>query len=407
MQCISKNKLNRLKNRSFNIRVLFLLCWISITSSGQASVDKITSSTPIQLLTPSTPIPESFLLDVGIPTFNDGLYLTDDDDLVFPEVRYAESIYFANQLAKVLERSGAWGAVRVIPNDLVITDVFVKAIILHSDGEKMSLEVSVSDISGKIWFTKKYQKVAGKLAYDRKMKASLGDPFQNVFTQIANDMLMTRENLANKNVQDLRNISELKFAEKFSPDAFSNYMTTNKKGFVSLTSLPSENDTLLERVRKIRQRDYVYIDTMQDYYDSFSQQMHFAYQDYRTATYDSVVRSRQLDRQGNRRIVAGIGSILAGIYGRTQAETRLASDAGAATAAVGGFILKSGLEKKQQAASFDESIAEMGSSLESEIAPQVIALEDRTITLTGTVKAQYDQWQKLMEQIYIQERGSI
>ena len=49
----------------------------------------------------------------------------------------------------------------------------------------------------------------------------------------------------------------------------------------------------------------------------------------------------------------------------------------------------------------------MGSSLESEIAPQVIALEDRTITLTGTVKAQYDQWQKLMEQIYIQERGSM
>jgi hypothetical protein len=110
------------------------------------------------LLTPSTPIPESFLLDVGIPTFNDGLYLTDDDDLVFPEVRYAESIYFANQLAKVLERSGAWGAVRVIPNDLVITDVFVKAIILHSDGEKMSLEVSVSDISGKIWFTKNIKK---------------------------------------------------------------------------------------------------------------------------------------------------------------------------------------------------------------------------------------------------------
>ena len=109
MQCVSKSKLNRLKNRSFNIRVLFLLCCISIISSGQASVDKITSSTPIQLLTPSTPIPESFLLDVGIPTFNDGLYLTDDDDLVFPEVRYAESIYFANQLAKVLERSGAWG----------------------------------------------------------------------------------------------------------------------------------------------------------------------------------------------------------------------------------------------------------------------------------------------------------
>ena len=49
----------------------------------------------------------------------------------------------------------------------------------------------------------------------------------------------------------------------------------------------------------------------------------------------------------------------------------------------------------------------MGSSLESEIAPQVIALEDQTITPTGTVRAQYDQWQSLMEKIYIKERGSL
>ncbi len=385
---------------------IFLYLLILCTSSI-ASVDKVTSSTPIQLITPAYPIPENLLLDIGIPTLNDGLYLSDDDDLVFPEVRYAESIYFANQLAKMLEKSGAWGAVRVIPNDEVVTDVFIKGVILHSDGERLSLEISVSDISGHKWFSKKYTKVAGRLAYDRKMRSSLGDPFQNVFTQIANDMLITREQLADENVEQLRSISELKFAEKFSPKAFSEYMKTDKKGVTRLERLPAKEDSLLQRVTKIRQRDYIYIDTMQDYYDSFSQQMHFAYQDYRAATYDSVVRSRQLDRQGNKRIIAGIGSILAGIYGRTQAETRLASDAGSATAAVGGFILKSGLEKKQQAASFDESIAEMGSSLESEIAPQVIALEDQTITLTGTVRAQYDQWQSLMEKIYIKERGSL
>ena len=394
------------KSNTLSTCSIFLYLLILCTSSI-ASVDKVTSSTPIQLITPTYPISENLLLDIGIPTLNDGLYLSDDDDLVFPEVRYAESIYFANQLAKMLEKSGGWGAVRVIPNDEVVTDVFIKGVILHSDGERLSLEISVSDISGREWFSKKYTKVAGRLAYDRKMRSSLGDPFQNVFTQIANDMLITREQLADENVEQLRSISELKFAEKFSPKAFSEYMKTDKKGVTRLERLPAKEDSLLQRVTKIRQRDYIYIDTMQDYYDSFSQQMHFAYQDYRAATYDSVVRSRQLDRQGNKRIIAGIGSILAGIYGRTQAETRLASDAGSATAAVGGFILKSGLEKKQQAASFDESIAEMGSSLESEIAPQVIALEDQTITLTGTVRAQYDQWQSLMEKIYIKERGSL
>jgi uncharacterized protein YcfJ len=161
------------------------------------------------------------------------------------------------------------------------------------------------------------------------------------------------------------------------------------------------------RVRKIRERDYLYVDTMQDYYDGFSQQMHFAYQDFRRASYDSVVRARQLDRQGNRRIIAGIGAILAGIYGRSQANTRVTSDASTATAAVGGFVLKSGLEKKQEAAAYNESIAEMGSSLEAEIAPQVIELEDRTVTLTGTVQAQYQQWQDLLHKIYKPERGTL
>ena len=206
---------------------------------------------------------------------------------------------------------------------------------------------------------------------------------------------------------DLRNISELRFAKQFSPDAFSEYISENKKGILVLERLPAEDDELLTRIQKIRQRDYLYIDTMQDYYDGFSQQMHFAYQEFRQSSYDSVVKARQLNRQGNQRIIAGIGSILAGIYGRTQADTRLASDASTATAAVGGFILKSGLEKKQKSTEYDESVAEMGSSLEAEIAPQVIALEDRTVTLTGTVQAQYTQWQALMAKIYQQERGSM
>ena len=171
--------------------------------------------------------------------------------------------------------------------------------------------------------------------------------------------------------------------------------------------LPAEDDELLKRVQKIRQRDYLYIDTMQDYYDGFSQQMHFAYQEFRQSSYDSVVKARQLNRQGNQRIIAGIGSILVGIYGRSQSETSTEAYASSATAAAGGFILKSGLEKKQKSAEYDESIAEMGSSLEAEIAPQVIALEDRTVTLTGTVQAQYTQWQELMAKIYQQERGSL
>jgi hypothetical protein len=371
-----------------------------------AALDKITSSTPIPLNTPSAPMAEAALVDVGIATFNDGLYLTDEDDTVFPEVRFAEAIYFSNQLAKVMEKSGAWGAIRVIPSTDVVMDVYITGIILQSDGETMNLQITVADTSGKKWFSKKYRHTTGKYAYDRRLK-SMGDPFENLFVRIANDVLAYREKLNENQAIELRTISELRFAKSFSPEAFDEYVTEKRDGTLAIVRLPADNDSLLRRVRKIRERDYLYIDTMQDYYDGFSQQMHLAYQDFRRASHDSVVKARQLNSQGNRRIIAGLGSILAGIYGRSQADTRMASDASTATAAVGGYIVKSGLEKKQQSAVYNESVAEMGSSLEAEIAPQVIELEDRTVTLTGTVEVQYEQWQSLLQKIYKQERGTL
>ena len=390
------------------VATLFACCALLAVTAPLAlgATDKVTSSTALVLRTPSQQIPDTALLDVGIPTLNDGLYLADEDDTVFPEVRFAEAIYFSNQLAKVMEKSGAWGAIRVTPSANVIMDLYITGTILQSDGETMDLEIQVKDSSGKQWFAKKYKQTTGKYAYDRRPKR-LGDPFENLFIRIANDLLAYREKLSDQQAIELRTISELRFAKSFSPEAFDNYVSERRDGTLKIDRLPAENDSILMRVRKIRERDYLYVDTMQDYYDGFSQQMHFAYQDFRRASYDSVVRARQLDRQGNRRIIAGIGAILAGIYGRSQANTRVTSDASTATAAVGGFVLKSGLEKKQEAAAYNESIAEMGSSLEAEIAPQVIELEDRTVTLTGTVQAQYQQRQDLLHKIYKQERGTL
>jgi hypothetical protein len=388
------------------IGIVFILIQLAVAPDVNSAVDKITSSTALVLKTPSQPIPEEALLDVGIPVLNDGLYLTDDEDTVFPEVRFAEAIYFSNQLAKVLEKSGAWGAIRVTPSDEVIMDLYIIGTILQSDGETLDLQIEVKDSSGKRWLSKDYKQTVGKYAYDRRLK-SLGDPFQNLFIRIANDLLSYREKLSNRRAIELRTMSELRFAKAFSAQAFDSYISEKRNGTLVIDKLPADNDSILVRVRKIRERDYLYIDTMQDYYDGFTQQMHLAYQDFRRASYDSVVKARQLNRQGNQRIVAGIGAILAGIYGRSEADTRIASDAGTATAAVGGFALKSGLDKKQQAAAYNESVAEMGSSLEAEIAPQVIELEDRTVTLTGTVQAQYQQWQELLQKIYQQERGSL
>ena len=380
-----------------------LLLGLVVLGGAQAAVDKVTSSTLAPIQTPSEPMPPESLLDVGIPPLSDGLALTDEDDTVFPEVRIAETIYFSNQLAKTMEKSGAWGAIRVVPNTAVVMDLYITGTILQSDGETLDLDIQVYDTSGRQWLQERHRQVVGKYTYDRRLK-TLADPFQNLFTAIANSVLQVRERMTTEDAVRLRQISELRFAREFSPEAFDDYIAEGRNGILTIERLPAENDTILERIAMIRDRDYLYVDTMQDYYDVFSREMHLPYQDFRRASYDSVVKSRQLRKRGNRQIIAGIAGIIGGIYGRFNSGSWMAFDGSTAAAAAGGYALKQGLETKQRAAEQTERVAEMGSSLEAVIAPQVIALEDRSVTLTGTVEAQYAQWREMLHRIYEQER---
>ena len=390
------------KNETY-IPVLVIAIILCMAAPSHAAIDKVTSSTPITLLSPTTSAPVKALLDVGIVAFDDGLDLTDEDDTVFPEVRLAESVYFATQLLRVLEKSGAWGPARVIPDRDAIMDLYIEGTILQSDGETLAMDIVARDSGGLTWFTKKYQTTVGKYAYDRRRK-NAGDPFQNVYISIANDLLQQYERYGVKRALELRRLSEMRFAQRFSPEAFNQYTQTDKEGKIKIVRLPAEADPLLERVRRIRDRDHLYIDRMQEFYDGFSRQMHVPYQDFRRASYDSVVKARQLEKQGNQRIIAGIGTIVAGIYGRLESDSSAGRLASTTTAGAGGLLVKSGLEKKQRAASYNESVAEMGSGLETALAPEIIELEDRTVTLSGNVQAKYQQWQALLLQIYAEER---
>jgi len=284
-----------------------------------------------------------------------------------------------------------------------VMDVYLTGTILQSDGETLNLEIRVHDSSRREGLHKTYKQVVGKYTYDRRLK-TLADPFQNLFTRIANDILEIREQMSDQDAERLRQISQLRFARDFTPEAFSDHIVEGEDRILTIGRLPAANDPLLQRIEMIRERDYVYVDTMQDYYDSFSREMHLPYQDFRRASYDSVVRSRQLRKRGNKQILAGVAGIVGGIYGRFTSGSWFAFDGSTTAAAAGGYVLKSGLESKQRAAEQTERVAEMGSSLEAMIAPQVIALEDRTVTLSGTVRTQYAQWREMLQRIYEQER---
>ncbi|PCJ37399.1 MAG: hypothetical protein COA75_03870 [Cellvibrionales bacterium] len=381
-----------------------VLSCLLLTACNAPIQVKSTTYTPLQL--ENEDITEAELLDLGVMAFDPGLDSLSDKqaEIVLPAVRVAEGHYLANQLARTIQDSTAWGAVRVLPSSDVITDVYVEGIILHSDGERIELGITVSDTSGQQWYQRSYTQEASKYAYDRR-KSLQRDPFQGLFNRIANDLIEYRKSLSGKEAMSLRNISTLRFAKDFSPDAFDQHIEADRKGVLKIKRLPATNDPILQRIQRIRERDYLFVDTTQEYYDAFSLQMEAPYQSWRAQNYDEVLATRHLKRQSRERTIGGIVTVIAGIVAASSNSSATRA-AGAVAIGSGALLVKSGLAKKGEAQIHIEALAELGESLQTEVEPRTVTLEDQTITLNGNVQAQYSQWKELLQKIYAAERGT-
>jgi hypothetical protein len=386
--------------------VLIAMAALVLTSCATHTV-KSTSYTPIQRA--SENVAEEFLLDIGVAIFDPGLdgLTRREEETTNAQIRVAESRYVPYMLAETLQRSGNWGIVRVLPNDQSPIDVVLNGTVLHSDGEAMTLRVDVSDSSGRAWYTKDYDEVVSRFSYEPSERQK-NDPFQFIYNAIANDLLAYLErNLEPAEITEIRTISELRFARSFAPDAFSDYLTQNRSGQYEITALPAENDPLLYRVRSIRERDSMYIDTVQDYYATYAREMRIPYDSWREQSYDATMTLRELQGSARRRFIAGTAVLLGGIAAAANGQDYVTQTGGGIGAGAGAYVIKSGFDKLAEAKMHLESLQELGESLENEVAPRVIDLEDRTITLTGTVEEQYAQWREILAGIYAAETGQL
>jgi len=386
---------------------LRLLAVMVVTLGLGACVNQSIKSTSVPSVKgASTAVDEHLLLDVGIAVFDPGLDDYDEDERVYPEVRKAEARYMPNLLSQAMQDSGAWGAVRVVPDTTQITDLLVQGEILYSDGEELQLQITATDSRGYTWLDKKYTGNASGYAY-RMTTRSTYDPFQAVYNTIANDLLQLQEELREEDRENVRLVTELLFARSFSPDAFDGYLGQNRKKQYVVLRLPAEEDPMLERVRSIRERDQLFIDTLQEYYVTFDAQMDGPYQEWRKLSYQEAVALRELRAESTRNLIAGGVAILAGIAGASSGDSATTRTAGQVAIIGGGYLLKSGLEKRNEAQIHVEALEELGMSLEAEITPQVIELDDRTVMLSGNVEDQYAQWRKVLEELYRAEVGSL
>jgi len=371
------------------------------------STTTVKSTEYVQVVQDTAPN-EDLLMDIGVTVFDPGIdeLDRDEEERVSPEIRNAEARYAPYLLAETLQRSGNWGVVRVLPNETSTTDIYIHGQILQSDGEGMRINVSVRDSTGAIWYTKEYEEHISEFAYEASQRQA-NDPFQVVYNNIANDLLAWRKaNLTEQRIASIRTISELQFARNFAPELFEQYLSVNNRGITQIERLPADNDPALERIREIRLRDNLFVDTVQDYYANYARQMRVPYDSWREQSYHATMTLDQLEASARRRFIAGTVAIVGGIAAATSSNAAVQTGALVGVGA-GAYMIKSGFDKNAEAEIHIAALQELGESLEQEVAPRMIDLDDRTIMLNGTVEEQYQQWREILVDMYKAETGGI
>jgi len=390
-------------NKLKSILLVTLLASCSSPSGGNyGPAYESSSSTPVVIENVEP-------LDVSIAVFNPGI-TSDKEEYgaggVFPELRRAEAMHMAVKLRDQLSSSQNFAAVRVTPDLTSSSDLYVKTKILSSNGLEISLKVSVSDSTGKVWINNKSYKyrVPLRIFDDPRNKDKEGnlkvDPYQQIYFMISNDLASYLKRVKTTSAENIRTVTSLRFAQNFSPEAFSDILG-ERQGRYTLTGKPDFNDPMLERTRNVQYRDQMFIDSMQTHYDSFSSEMKTNYSIWQQEAYLESKAAEEAKRKARWSAVGSVLMAVATVAAAADCDSancvrNIGSVGGAAAGALAGQSAK----KRQEAKIHLNQLNEIGKSLDQSLSPSVIEMEDTTVTLTGTANEQFNQWRDILKRIY-------
>jgi hypothetical protein len=342
---------------------------------------------------------------VGILVFESKELTPEDakDEGTNADIRKSETHFMPYHLKNTLHQSGHWGAIQVIPAETNSVDLLVKGKILESNGEKLILEVDVVDATGKRWFKKKYSAKASESYYSGN-QAGEKDAYQDLYNTIANDMATYKRRLTAAEIETIRTVSKLKFAREFAPDAFGDYLTKDKKGRLSVNRLPADNDPMMDRLLKIREREYMYVDTLNQQYERFYNEMWPPYENWRKLNYTEREAIKKIKREALTKQLLGALLVAGAIVAGSQ-DANMARIVAPAMVLVGGQVFISGWNVSKEAEMHSAAIEELSESFGDEMQPVIMEFEGQQYELTGTAQEQFKRWRELLRQIYFAETG--
>jgi len=351
-------------------------------------------------------------LDIIIPVFDPGLPKkgeSSDADVVWPELRRAEAVRFANKLKGALEDTAAFGAVRVTPDQSATGDLYVLGKIVKSDGEDVEFDMQVFDISGRQWLHDTVSHTVDP-SFHTNIRNNGKDPYDPVFVDAAKQIAEELSYQETAALSDLKRLTDLRFGASLVDAAFSEHLAL-KDGQYSLASFPSDSDPMLARTKAVRVRDQLFVDGLQSHYQLFSDKMDSSYKVWQEQALIEKEAKRKAENKATGETLLGvlaIGLAVAAVAAGAKSNNPNAGSAGVAAGAVGAVVgaklIGDGFQTRKEAEVHRDALQELGQSMDADLAPTVVAFEEKTVELTGTGQQQFAQWRNFLKTIYLQEQ---
>lgn len=368
----------------------------------------------VALVAATETVAEDELLDVAVVVFDPGVPDGEIEkevleellsDGTFVHIRRAEARYMAVHLRDTLQNSGHWGSVWVTPAESTAADINITAEILHSDGSRLRLDVRAVDSSGEVWVDDRYFMETAAGSFNRQQYPGL-DPYQDVFNRIANDLAAFQSGLSSADRRNLRTLSQLRFAAELSPEAFLDHVAQNGGGRYTLSRLPAEDDPQFERTQSIREREHLFVETLNEHYVDFYANSLESYHAWREFAREEAIAVRELQQSSRWRTGLGIAGILASIvYGASSDgdfSDRVVRDS---IMYMSTQMLQSGMLRRQEKRLHSSVLEELSVGFDEEVKLMVVEIQGVQHRFTGTVEVQYENWRELLRQIYLEETG--
>lgn len=328
---------------------------------------------------------------------------------IWPELRRAEANRFAVKMRDAITDTNVFEIAQVSPTKNATAHFYLDGKIVESNGAYLSLSVNLVSIDQtKLITNKRYKYEVKDYDLNNPRNEEGYDLYQPLFQLIAKDVAKAVSKLSEQKANSLKIIEELRFAETFSSEYFSKYLNTTSS-ITKIDFAPSDDDKMLQRIRALRIRDKMFIDSIQSDYDKFSMRMSPDYLNWQRGAYLETKAAEKARKKSLGKKLLGLAAITGGIALAATADPystkgSLSALGGTLVAGAGVASIASSFQDSADAKMYESSLSELGSSLNIELAPRVIEMENKNIEFKGDASEQYIIWRKYLLDLYKLEK---